>query len=76
MYLNMNIKKKKRQTSDEVHIGGNDAFVIASVVVFASLSRKACAVATVVDEEEVTGFGGSDEACDSIADVFAGGLCV
>lgn len=74
-------RKKKResnqkQTSDEVHVSGDDALIIASVIVIASLSRKAGAMAAVVDKEDVAGIGRSDEVGDGPADVSAGGLSV
>lgn len=62
------------ETGDEIHIGRDDALVVAGVVVLASLGRETSAVAAVVDEEEVAGLGRSDEIMHGAADVLAGGL--
>ncbi|GFZ12761.1 PLAC8 family protein [Actinidia rufa] len=66
----------KRGTGDEIHVRGDDALVVASVVVLAGLGGEAGAVAAVVDEEEVSIVGGSEEIGEGFADVVAGGLGV
>lgn len=63
-------------TSDKVHVSGDDALVIASVIIIASLSGKARPMSTVVDKKHVTGIGRSDQLGDGPADVFPGGLSV
>lgn len=63
-------------TSDKVHVSGDDALVIASVIIIASLRGKARPMSTVVDKKHVTGIGRSDQVGDGPADVFPGGLSV
>lgn len=61
-------------TGDEIHVAGDDALVVAGVVLLARLGGEAGAVAAVVDEEEVAGLGGSEEIGEGATDVLAGGL--
>lgn len=63
-------------TGDEIHVAGDDALVVAGVVLLAGLGGEAGAMAAVVDEEEVAGLAGSDEMGEGAADVLAGGLDV
>lgn len=69
-------KKRKEKTSDEIHVAGDDALVVASVVVLAGLGRKSGAMAAVVNEEEVPWLRRLDESGESLAGVLAGGLSV
>lgn len=69
-------QKIEEMTSDKVHVSGDDALVVASVIVIASLSGKARPMSTVVDKKHVTGIGRSDQLGDGPADVFPGGLSV
>ena len=61
-------------TGDEIHVSGDDALVVAGVVVLAGLGGESSAMTAVVDEEEVAGVGRSDEVKDGAADVLAGRL--
>lgn len=63
-------------TGDEIHIARDDAFVVASIVLFTSLGRKTCAVAAVMDEEEIARLGGSDKIGKNASYVLASGLSV
>lgn len=56
-------------TGDEIHVAGDDALVVASVVMFSGLGGEAGAMAAVVEEEDVAGPGGSDETGESVSDV-------
>lgn len=67
---------KSYPTSDEIHICGNNAFIVASVVLVVGLRRKTGAVAAVVDEEDVARLGRPDKLGQSESDVLAGGLGV
>ena len=62
------------RTCDKVHVAGNDALVIAGVVVLPCLCGQTGAVAAVVEEEEVPGARVPDELRQRPADVGAGGL--
>lgn len=61
-------------TGDEIHVAGDDALVVASVVMFSSLGGKAGAMAAVVEEEDVPRPGGSDETGEGVSDVGTSGL--
>lgn len=59
-----NQEKKQRsqsQTGDEVHISGNNALIIASIIILSRLSRKPSAVATIMHEQKVAGTGVSEQ---------------
>lgn len=61
-------------TGNEIHVSRDDALVVAGVVVLSGLGRESSAVAAVVDEEDVAGFGRSDEIKEGAANVLAGRL--
>jgi len=64
------------RTSDEIHICGNNAFIIASIILVVGLCRKTRAVAAEVDEEDVARLRRPDKLGQSQSDVLAGGLGV
>lgn len=62
----------RRSTGDEIHVAGDDALVVAGVVVLAGLRRQASSMAAVMEEEEVPGLGGGYQIRHGAADVSSG----
>ncbi|GER33846.1 interferon regulatory factor 6, partial [Striga asiatica] len=67
---------KKWLTGDQIHVRGDNALVVAGVVVLAGLRRESGDVAAVADEEEVSGPGRIDQIRKCGPDVVARGLGV
>ncbi|GER52790.1 glutamate--tRNA ligase [Striga asiatica] len=68
------MRGKRWLTGDEIHIRGDNALVVAGVVVLAGLRWEAGAVAAVVDEQEVAAPGRINQIGKCSTDVAARGL--
>ena len=64
------MRKKEILTSDEIHITGNNALIISSIIIFTSLRWQTSPVATVVHKQQISRLSRSHQIFQSPADVF------
>lgn len=64
------MRKKQILTSDEIHITGNNALIISSIIIFTSLRWQTSPVATVVHKQQISRLSRSHQIFQSPADVF------